>query len=152
LHSLVVGSDGNLWFVEQSVSRVGRMTTAGVVTEFSTANLRPENLSSGPGNSLWFTTNEQATLGRITTSGAVSTISAPGINSAAHIGVGLGGNVWLAGPGVIAWVPPSGTVPTEYFVSIPVGAVAAGDILAGLDGNVWFTEYHANKIGRFTPP
>jgi len=29
-----VGADGALWFTEQNVNRIGRITTAGVITEF----------------------------------------------------------------------------------------------------------------------
>jgi streptogramin lyase len=35
--------------------------------------------------------------------------------------------------------------------SIPTGESAPFGIVAGADGNVWFTEEHAEKIGRITP-
>ena len=37
---IVVGSDDNLWFTENSASQIGRITTAGVVTEFVVARPR----------------------------------------------------------------------------------------------------------------
>src|SRR5438128_11788033 len=32
---ITAGPDGNLWFTEQSASRIGRITPAGVITEFA---------------------------------------------------------------------------------------------------------------------
>ena len=45
------GPDGNLWFVENSANKIGRITTAGVVTEFAvpTANSRPLGDHGRPG-------------------------------------------------------------------------------------------------------
>ena len=35
--------------------------------------------------------------------------------------------------------------------SVPTSGSTLSAITAGPDGNVWFTEYHGNKIGRITP-
>ena len=43
---------------------------------------------------------------------------------------------------------PPGTI-TEF--SIPTAGSNPYDITAGPDGNLWFTEHDANKIGRITP-
>ena len=43
------GPDGNLWFAEQNTNNIGRITTAGVVTEFALpANSSPDYITSGP--------------------------------------------------------------------------------------------------------
>lgn len=39
----------------------------------------------------------------------------------------------------------------QTFTEFPVGAGRIGGIAAGHDGNLWFTETAANKIGRITP-
>jgi len=41
-------------------------------------------------------------------------------------------------------------VVTEFSTGITAGANPQG-ITAGPDGNVWFTEYSGNRIGRITP-
>src|SRR5882757_2016183 len=54
---ITAGPDGNLWFAEQA-GRIGRITPAGVVTEFSngiTADSRPFAITAGPDGNLWFT-------------------------------------------------------------------------------------------------
>ena len=60
LGNIVAGPDGNLWFTETSRSthKIGRITTAGVVTEFSIptgATSGPGGIAAGPDGNLWFT-------------------------------------------------------------------------------------------------
>src|SRR5262249_56379731 len=46
------GPDGNLWFTEATADRIGRITPAGVVTQFSagsTPRSRPPPLPAAPG-------------------------------------------------------------------------------------------------------
>src|SRR5262249_43079039 len=52
------GPDGNLWFTESLAGRIGRITPAGVVTEFSagiTPGGQPAEITAGPDGNLWFT-------------------------------------------------------------------------------------------------
>jgi streptogramin lyase len=44
--------------------------------------------------------------------------------------------------------PPGGSM-AEY--PIPTASAAPNDIVAGPDGNLWFTENNGNKIGKITP-
>ena len=46
----MTGSDHNLWFTESSRDRIGRMTPAGVLSEFPipTAGGSPTEIASGP--------------------------------------------------------------------------------------------------------
>src|SRR5579872_4780414 len=70
-YSLVVGSDKNLWFVELGGRKVGRISSAGVITEFPIPN--PQALlgiASGPDGNLWFTDTMAGRIGHISTSGA----------------------------------------------------------------------------------
>ena len=53
----------------------------------------------------------------------------------------------LAGP---AHVPAPAGVVTEYSAGITAGAVP-DVIVAGPDGNLWFTEIGADRVGRITP-
>src|SRR5438445_12164715 len=53
---LAAGPDGNMWFVEQSASKIGRITPDGAVTEFPISNGGPPlDVTAGPAGSLWFT-------------------------------------------------------------------------------------------------
>ena len=54
----MAGPDGNLWFAEPFGDRIGRITPAGKVTEYSTGITRgsePTYLAFGPDGTLWFT-------------------------------------------------------------------------------------------------
>ena len=54
---IAAGPDGNLWFTEGNGNQIGRITTAGVITEFPipTANSDPYGIAAGPDGNLWFT-------------------------------------------------------------------------------------------------
>src|SRR5438046_681415 len=55
---IAAGPDGNVWFTEALGNRIGRITSAGVVTEFSTGifpNGYPAAIAAGPDGNLWFT-------------------------------------------------------------------------------------------------
>jgi streptogramin lyase len=126
LGGITAGPDGNLWFTETdlaatpSPSKIGRITPKGVVTEFPVS----------PTNAL---------LGSIT--------------------AGPDGNLWFvefvlrsseptAGPSKIGRITPNGAL-TEF----PIYASAEGppeDIVAGPDGNLWFTELEGH-IEKITP-
>ena len=54
----------------------------------------------------------------------------------------------FAGPARAA-APTTGPIINEY--AIPTANSGPAGITAGPDGNVWFTESHANKIGQITP-
>jgi len=106
---ITAGPDGNLWFTldgTDSSSKIGRITPAGVITEFSFPS--PENndylylsgITKGPDGNLWFTyqdftTNANA-IGRITTGGTITLTPTPTANSGpTDITSGPDGNLWF---------------------------------------------------------
>ena len=65
---LTAGPDGNIWFTDPSNDRVGRITPAGAITEFSagiTALSEPLNIARGPDGSLWFAEYAGHRIGRV---------------------------------------------------------------------------------------
>ena len=67
---IVAGPDGNLWFVETSANKIGRMTPAGVLTEFSPVaggNVAPSGIAVGADGNIWFGQRNRNRIGRITT-------------------------------------------------------------------------------------
>jgi len=90
---ITVGPDGALWFAGNS-GKVGRITTAGVVSEVdlpdvpppSTAPpgtaaspVTPEAITTGPDGNLWFTT-DVGQVDRMSTSGAVAGFPVDGLS------------------------------------------------------------------------
>jgi streptogramin lyase len=111
-----------MWFTENSGNRIGRITPTGVTTEFSGGISRGSGLTD--------------------------------------ITAGPDGNLWFTESGLdrVGRITPAGIVtefskgisreaqgPAETPGSVPIG------ITAGPDGNLWFTEYQGNRIGRITP-
>src|ERR1700681_2777349 len=54
---IAAGPDGNLWFTEENLNKVAKVTTSGVFTEYviPTANSGPYDIATGPDGNLWFT-------------------------------------------------------------------------------------------------
>jgi uncharacterized repeat protein (TIGR01451 family) len=66
LAGIAAGPDGNLWFTESQTNLIGRMTPAGVVTEFPvpTENSNPFGIAAGSDGNIWFAENEGNKIGR----------------------------------------------------------------------------------------
>jgi virginiamycin B lyase len=83
--AITTGPDGALWFIEKP-NQIGRITTAGVITQFPvpTGSLELLGLTAGPDGALWFTERASFTqptagkIGRITTAGVVTEFPADG--------------------------------------------------------------------------
>ncbi len=75
---IVSGPDGNLWFTDRAIGKIGRITTAGVITEFTppTAFSLPLAIAAGPNGDLWFTEVNANKIGRITALSATCSPSA----------------------------------------------------------------------------
>ncbi|MFZ9669733.1 MAG: virginiamycin B lyase family protein, partial [Solirubrobacterales bacterium] len=94
------GPDGNMWFTELSGNRIGKITPAGVITEYSagiTAGAAPYGIAAGPDGNMWFTERNGNRIGKITPAGVVTEYSA-GITAGANpfgIAAGPDGNMWF---------------------------------------------------------
>jgi len=149
---IVAGPDGALWFTEEGVSKIGRISTTGSITEYPTlhANGVPAGIAVGPDGALWFTELAVGVLGRITVDGAVSEYALPPGANPQGITAGPDGAIWFTDTagGKIGRFTQDGFL-TEYPLSGSPGPVA---ITTGPDGALWFTESAsaANKIGRIT--
>ncbi len=145
---IATGADGNLWFTEQ-IGKIGRITPAGVVTEFPIPETGKTSTSSvafgiaaGPDGNLWFAEPEPNKIGRITPVGAVTEFSVPRATARpTDIATGPDGNLWFVENlgNQVGRITPAGVV-TEFALPTPGSTLGAG-IIGGPDGGVWFTEY-----------
>jgi len=154
--AIVSGPDNALWFTgyQATVGSIGRITTAGVVTQYPTPaqNSFPQAITSGPDGAMWFTESGANNIGRITTAGVFTEYPIPTPNSyPISIATGPDGALWFT-EGVgdkIGRITTQGTI-TEF----GIGAALASPnwITAGPDGALWFTELSlpAPRIGRIT--
>jgi streptogramin lyase len=153
-----MGPDGNAWFTEFRRDRVARITRSGSVTEFGTKGLGlPGDIVAGPDGNLWFTSSDG--VGSVTPQGSVTAFHLeaedPDVQS---IAVGPDGNLWVAGydDEALLRITTERAVTRMPLAGRPViGAQPEEDlwfpesIVAGPDGNLWFTYYEG--IGRIAP-
>ena len=79
---ITAGPDGNLWFVEQGVSKIGKITLSGTITEYPTSGgSSPYGITAGPDGNLWFTEQGVNKIGKITPSGTITEYAVPTANS-----------------------------------------------------------------------
>jgi virginiamycin B lyase len=152
--AITAGPDGALWFTESPGpgvrnARIGRITTAGTVTEFPipTANAFPSDITRGPDGALWFTEGSVRRIGRVTTGGSGTEFAVSGATGDLRgITAGPDGALWFTATEQVGRITTSGSV-TLFSLS---GGDARDAITAGPDGALWFTEQNANRIGRIT--
>lgn len=147
---IVLGPDNNLWFTEYWARKIGRITPAGVVSEFISQVLPlPNDITVGKDGNLWFT--NPGRIGKVTQTGAIKYFPVTVNNDLYGIAGGSDGNLWITngtqGGDSIIRMSPQGTF--SYFPvasnSMPVA------ITSGPDNNLWFTELKGNAIGRLSP-
>ncbi|HYV39419.1 MAG TPA: DUF4331 family protein [Gemmataceae bacterium] len=168
--SIVQAADGNVWFTEFGTNALGRITPAGLVTQFSLAGLGaatgPLDLVSNTADGfIYFTEFNTGRIGKINPSAGSdaailasetqSAVVPSGAGAGVHgITVGPDGNLWFTETAAsrVGTINPALTTITEFITGITTGAAPVG-IVAGPDGALWFTESNnAGKgaIGRIT--
>jgi streptogramin lyase len=150
---IAVGPDGNLWFSESSAGRIGRITTAGAITEFSKGlsdDSSPQGVAKSPEDYLWFADQSGNRIGRITPAGVITQFQMGAATGPAEVAVGSDRNLWFTENqgNQIGRITAAGAI-SEFSKGLEVISHPAG-IAAGPDGNVWFTDDGSNRIGRIT--
>jgi streptogramin lyase len=151
LHGITSGPDGNLWFTEETLGGVGRITPAAVITEFTAGfpTGSPRGIVSGPDGNLWVAmAGGDGAIAKVTKSGEVTEYPVTTPGDPTEIALGPDNNLWYTDPSanLIGRITPNGSI-TEFPVST---AASPTGIAKGPDGALWFTEASAGKIGRIT--
>jgi streptogramin lyase len=150
---LVLASDGNLWFTDDAVPAIGRITPSGEITEFTgslTSASRPRGLVAGPGGYLWFADNES--IGRVSLDGTITEFPLAPELKPEHLTLGPGENIWFTQTytAVIGRITASGEV-TYYKTGLHPGS-DPDEMALGHEGDLWFTDDdEPSAIGRVTP-
>ena len=165
--NLVAGPDGALWFglirdilppvgplmAQPSVMSVGRITTAGAISEFPLPSVSYYffGITAGPDGALWVTEfPHKKCIGRITTTGEISEFPLPSSvpPNVFRITAGPDGALWFADrfKNQIGRITTEGAV-AEFTV---VRSFGVADITAGPDGALWFTDSAKKQVGRIT--
>jgi virginiamycin B lyase len=152
---LTADRDGAIWFTEGSVDRLGRISTAGNVTETVVRGRGsfPQGIVAFPGGGIWFTHTIE--IGNLIPWGGLGLHGLPTLNDFSQdICVGPDKNLWFTVHNDrnrnVSWIGQlthwDGRI-KQYKLddkSHPLG------ITAGPDGNLWFTDEKANRIGKLS--
>jgi streptogramin lyase len=159
--SLIDGDDGALWFAETTATmqpEIGRITTAGVITQLTNGFLpgaQLHALATGAGGTIWFADDGiTKAIGRVSSTGQITEIKAStgGLNAGAvpyDMETAADGTVWFLDIGMpkgIGEISPSGQI-TEY---PDTTNLIPNDLTVAADGHVWFTVPAAPGIGEVT--
>ena len=140
--AITAGPDGNVWFAERAIdgssSVIGRVTPAGVITEFKTTPVPGSvvAMTAGADGRVWFVKDGYGgpAVGRLDPATGTFTTFSTGLNGAFTLfgGITLGGdgNVWFTSyfDGLIGRVTPAGVI-TEFTGVAPntqLNAITAG--------------------------
>jgi RHS repeat-associated protein len=160
-HDLTSGPDAAIWFTEPGCNRIGRMTPAGIFTEYPMPDLLhgvPWDIVQGADLNLWFTLSNRScgtgmdcsltAIARIKPAdGSISIFVAPSrFGFPSEIALGTDGNIWFAEPGAssLGRALPDGTI-TDF-----PGTGGASQVAAGADGRLWFSGGSGNAYGVMT--
>jgi streptogramin lyase len=138
----IASAGGYLWFTESNSTHIGKIDTAGNITEIPVGFSSTYIAAEPGGGAVWFATNG---ISRMTTAGVVTNY--PGV-SGQGIAFTDDGGLWLSGGNGISRAvrssPSPGTTvlyPTIEHVTTTYAATK------GTDGNIWFIEldhYNSN--------
>lgn len=168
--AITAGPDGALWYAGDG--RIGRLDTAGGVTEFPVPALRASAIAAGPDGALWVAAG--TVVVRVTPQGAVSVIPLAGspqgtilplpsltsaLNATASrvigsldrggttygITAGADGAMWIAAGSGLFRVTGAGDVTRVGTGGLP----ATGGLTTAADGTIWFAA--DGRVGRYDP-
>ena len=147
----------SVWFTNPGTNSIGTIDAAGNIVTFSAPG-SPSGLTAGSDNALYFTENNGDAIGRMDFSGNLTNqYPVPTKNNLpTGITAGPGGSIWFTENGCLVKGPVDCV--TGKIGVLQSGAITEFDaqsdpvsIVMGDDGNLWFTAFFANKIGRITP-
>jgi len=149
---ITAGSDGRIWFTEQLGNNIAAITTTGSIEEYSLGDHDgPQSLIDRLDGTIWATGyngNDFDVVQMCCGNPQSVTVPTP---SSHPLGIATASdnNVYITefATNKIARVSNLGGAVYEA----ALGSVGPYLIVRGPDGNLWFTEYYASKIGQFSP-
>src|SRR5439155_1424159 len=125
----------------QGPATVGRITAAGVITQFPLpkADADPEGIAAGPDGNLWVAERHANAIARVTSDGVLTEFRLPRPKSGPlRIAAGSDGDLWFTdageAPPMLGRITPGGVI-SELALPSGTGVTA---IAPRPDGNIWF--------------
>lgn len=154
------GPDGIVWFgmgLETMGGidvRLGQLGPLGPISGLDVPDsFYVGQFAIGPEGSAWFFSFRRPRFGRLRPSGKFTTVKVKDVEYVTDVTSARTGGIWFTksgGSGIdtVGRVHPNGTV-TE--TPLPHRESGPGSIVEAKDGDVWFTEYFRQRVGRLTP-
>jgi streptogramin lyase len=149
--------DGSVWFTEKNANKLGRISPAGVLTEYNvpTASSSPDQITASPDGNVWFTERTGRKIGRISQGGgAVAEFGLTGVGEfPTAITTRSDGTVWFASnqqPNTARLARISATGVITYLARAAT-QTSITDLVSGPDGNLWVTQvssYWGDSIAK----
>jgi streptogramin lyase len=143
------GPEGNLWYTDFETSKIGKITTSGVVSEYALpTGSHPYGITQGADGNLWFTDDGTSKIGKITTSGTIiAEYKLPKSSDPTGITLGPDNNVWFTDSEShkIGKITPAGEI-TEY--SLGTKGNCEG-IAQGPNETLWWFGFEG-EVGKIT--
>lgn len=162
---IVAGGDGNLWFLENGATterKIGRITTAGVITEFPlTTTARLSDIVAGPDGNVWFT--EDVMCVPYCSTSYYTQVFADGSYTRfgptppmRAITTGADGNLWAILQSRFAYtlarIQPDGSLTEFCPASCNLFFILGHGIAAGADGKIWLADEQTGfALAAFDP-
>ena len=149
---ITAGPDGAMWFTENGRSKIGRLTTANVLTEYTIpGDSAPQQIAVGPDGNLWLGEYSTGRVGRITPTGDLSEFAVPAGSQPVAVGAGpvADGRIWFTeiGTNNIGAIDPAAAVPLPAVFGLdPVSGPYTGGTSVTIRG-VSFTGATAVTFG-----
>jgi virginiamycin B lyase len=153
---ITLGSDGNMWLTDpgtNSIWQIQQIKKNPFVkfTQFQlTGNAQPSAITNGPDGALWFTEAGTNRIGRLPISGSPLSEYPIPTKGADPVSIcpGTDNALWFTEQKSkkLARISTNGIITAEYVLN---RAQTPDAVLQGVDGNFYFTDTAANKVGQF---
>jgi virginiamycin B lyase len=148
---IAAGANGNLWFANTGVGRIGRAAPSGEIAERTLGGrpARPTGIVRAADGAIWFTEPTADRIGRIDGAGKITRIPLPPGSRPTGIAAAPDGTLWVAeaGIGKVAQV----TTGRIFQILAPRPHWTPGAVVVSSDGSVWFGDRSRPRIARIDP-
>jgi virginiamycin B lyase len=151
---ITIGPDGDVWFAMVSWNSIGHIRPKSPeeldLFEIAVPDCNTSKVAAAPRGNVWFLDPGCRTVGRFAVRPPHTVKEyeiSRSLGTMVDLAVDRGGSVWLLAKDAVLRFDP---VPPYALVRFPIPTPGADpqEMVVGPDGNLWFTERGADRIGR----